>query len=244
MIAQCRASRPVGYFYCLSGEHVVLGHHIKLSTHATRPSTHPPARPPVPAHPPAHGPPTCPTTRMFACLWPPACLPRPLHPHPPTPARLPIKSPARDSTCHLEPPPNITTLTAHSRMHPPRPMDGHYVHHSAQGPERKPVARLNSGCHLTPFAFHLCCCSPLPAHAHSSQYLAHTPKPRVGLWHPCPLRTSMEPDDYPQWLLQVEQEEAARKAAKETGALLLRERAHGGTGSRWCAGSGSRGTCN
>jgi len=34
----------------------------------------------------------------------------------------------------------------------------------------------------------------------------------------------MEPDCYPQWLLQVEQqqEEAARKAAKETGALLLR----------------------
>ena len=31
----------------------------------------------------------------------------------------------------------------------------------------------------------------------------------------------MEPDGYPQWLLQVEQEEAARKAAKETGALLL-----------------------
>jgi hypothetical protein len=38
---------------------------------------------------------------------------------------------------------------------------------------------------------------------------------------PLAIRPGMEPDGYPQWLLQVEQEEAARKAAKETGALLL-----------------------
>ena len=38
---------------------------------------------------------------------------------------------------------------------------------------------------------------------------------------PLAIRPGMEPDGYPDWLFRMEKEEEARKAAKETGALLL-----------------------